>query len=130
MGVGDALLVAAQVDEDAARWAKAMELAVASRSADQAGAAVHRDLFHNKWCEWTYEWQGVHKPLELPADWRVHIDTFVKNGLSDNELADLVDVAMSAKYAKDVFAYFCGCARNRIHELQAVARALLERGVV
>lgn len=102
------------VDEDAIRWAKAMQTVLARRAEDRAGRRTNHEAFREMWNSWTY-FGG--KTFELPPDWRTSIDRHLDEGLDFDDFDELIDVAMTAK-SRDPWKYFNGCCWRRLDAIR------------
>ena len=105
----------AQVDQDAIRWAAALQLAAERVAAERAGEAAYANAFLNAWTG-TY----------LPNDWEGSIRSMRGAGLPVEELVDAVNTALSARYVESRFRYFCGVAWRRVARLQDIARQIID----
>lgn len=115
----------ADVAQDAARWARAMEIVAHGRAVERADAAELHDQFSAWWMEWSYtDWRGNRATVELPAGWRRSVEQFLAAGLEMDDLHELIEVAMTAR-TKDEWRYFCGCCWRRIDEAQRHAAAIV-----
>lgn len=119
----DAPLVA-EVSEDAERWARAMEIVAMGRAVERYELNERRNAFLDAWNIWTFNSNGKHVPM--PSDWRISIDNFFNAGLDEEDLTELVDVAMRAK-SKNTWRYFCGCCWTRIRDMQDHAKRIVAR---
>ncbi len=128
----------AQVAEDALRWRRAMETAnqMAYKEAEVRESFLQE--FHDAWMDWYWEVpdyeagpgkkKRVHE--DLPGNWSNSVASLMVAGLSLPDMKEAVDLALGARRIKDRFSYFCGVARNKIAARQAVARELIDRGLV
>jgi hypothetical protein len=121
----DSTLVA-DVAADAMRWAKAMQLSAEMRERDRELRLETQSAFLAKWKTWTY---GDGSKVPLPADWAASFDRFIAAGLTLADMLELIPVAMGARRCDDEWAYFCGCAWNRVRTAQEVASQLLNGGI-
>ena len=110
----------AQVQDDALRWAAAMQRASDDRRAKRASDAEPQERFLAKW-------MGA-IGVGLPSNWRTSITRFLDAGLTIDELEDYVDTTwnrVDAHYESDFFRYFCGIAWRSIKELRDRAEQIL-----
>lgn len=104
------------VSADALRWAQAMRQAAEE-------IAAQDDVLEDILAAVRQAW----KPYYMPADWAASVVTFVKAGLSQDDLLAMVKVA----YAKrgigthNRWAYFCGCCWTRVRQYQDRASEIL-----
>lgn len=113
----DAPLVA-DVTNDAMRWAVAMRQAADEIAAEEDTLDAIYSAVYQAW-----------QPRWIPSDYRNSVYNLVKAGLTQRDLLDLVDVALSARWVDDRWAYFCGCGWKRIKQRQERARVILDRGL-
>jgi hypothetical protein len=111
----DAPLVA-DVAADAIRWARAMEQAAEELSAEADVLDGICDAIAKRW-----------RPRWIPSDFANSVYAFVKAGLTEADLLDLVDVALFARGVDDRWAYFCGCCWKRIKQRQERAAEIVGR---
>ncbi|KRQ27135.1 MULTISPECIES: HNH endonuclease [unclassified Mycobacteroides] len=119
----DAPLVA-DVAADALRWSRAMNQVAEMRIAQIESDAGVLKWFRDLWGEWTY---GPEK-LPVPApDGFDGVLKFLANGLSREEIANLVRVAMKADHIRPdaTWRYFCGCCWKRVRENVDMAAELI-----
>jgi hypothetical protein len=112
----DAALVE-DVAADAARWSRAMQAAGDQINAEEDVLAGICEAVERAW-----------RPRYMPSDARGSIYAFVKAGLCQEELVDLVNVAFSARGVDDRWSYFCGCCWKRIKKMQERASAIIASG--
>jgi hypothetical protein len=72
---------------------------------------------------------GTRTPLSLPADWGLTVDRFMTAGLVPDDLADAVEIAMTATTKgvrqDKVWNYLCGVCWKKVRARQeAVAEVL------
>lgn len=106
-----------QVAADAARWSAAMAQAAQEHAARRAARDRLLDFF---WQTWTAELS----PDYLEPDWDEAIERFDQNGLSTDDLYELVQ-ATSNSIASRPWRYFCGCCQNRIRQYQERAMQIM-----
>lgn len=110
------------VTEDAMRWASAMsQVAEMRRQQGQAIAEIN-GWFNAVWCNWK-DWRGE----PFPAYFGNSIVEFLNAGLVEEELEELVNVAMRAKHVRgdDKWKYFCGCCWKEVRRIQELAAQLV-----
>lgn len=117
----DAAFVA-QVEKDTEKWAAAVREVAAKAETAREGQEHHQELFQKAWA--TYADQRGHG-YNLPAGWRNAINTYIAGGLTDFELAGLLDSVMERPGIEDRFSYFCGAARKRAKERHNEAADLI-----
>jgi hypothetical protein len=117
----------ADVRQDAARWATAMEQVAAIRNRQIQDDTDLWAWFEDVWCGWT-DWRGNTIPFAHNAG--ATIRQFIGSGLSKEEIESLIAIAMNANHVErgSTWKYFCGCAWRRIRENQEMASALIEAG--
>ena len=118
----------AQVADDAVRWAAAMKKAgeLASQELRQDRVALTHFKEH-VWNSWATP-SGKTEPL--PGDWENAVLRQLRGGLTMDDLAAAVDVAMSAPYATDTFRYFMGVCKAKMSDRIDAARKLLAEGAI
>jgi hypothetical protein len=119
----DAELVA-DVAEDAARWARAIQQAAEElRQHTDRHGPVH-DFFLTEWRRWDSEAQW------LPSDYKKSIDGWIDSGLQPGDLADALDVATANRmvHHRDVFRYMVGVIKNKLAAIHERAREIAEGG--
>lgn len=114
----------AQVSDDAARWAAAMEAVAAAsavkREVERATLAHFQD---EVWGAWTY---GGGKKFPMPDDWEDGILRQLASGLTMDDLAYAVETTMKKTWVSDEFRYFMGVCKTMVAERHAAAQALIE----
>lgn len=101
-----------QVNEDAIRWARAMQTVLSRRAADRENRRLNHDAFREMWDAWTFRGET----FDLAADWRTTIDRHMDNGLDMEDFDELIDVAMTSK-SRDPWKYFNGCCWRRLDDI-------------
>jgi hypothetical protein len=120
----------AQVSDEALRWGRAVRLA-AQRALDEQGALLARlEPFEDYWYSHVPGYRIGNPYWELPSNWASTIAGFLAGGLPDSMVTDAMRVALTQRGVDDRFRYFIGVARNRLAEIHAEARALLDGGQV
>lgn len=118
----------AQVNEDALRWRRAMELAVQEVELERRALDNTLAPFEHLW---TTLAGGIHtERLEAPVDWRERLVELLNAGLPMETLLDATRIAFASPKADNVFYYALGVARNKLAELNDRARKILDRGVI
>jgi hypothetical protein len=111
----------AQVEEDALRWAAAVERAAQMRRDKRAADRKPLQEFHEYWAETTVN-------ADLPLDWEASIARFLDRGLSMGDLKEAVDITFArvSPYSPyKYFRYFAGVCWNMLRDLQAEAERIL-----
>ena len=104
-------------DERSRRWAAAM----AQAAAEARGQSTERDSFAHRWRE---EWDSWPYYAPLPSDWRETLYRFLDQGLTVEDLHELICSARSS-LARDEFRYFCGCCWTRLRQYRERAYEIL-----
>jgi hypothetical protein len=115
------------VQEDALRWAKAMQAAqeLAERQGERGDEVCSK--FQAHWSGYTYRPSG--EPVPLPFDWRPRLLDLVRGpGLTSRDLAEAIDLTMGAPRVRDEFTYCIGILRNKLTARQVIARQMIEDG--
>lgn len=107
----------APADERSRRWAAAM----AQAAAEARGQSTERDSFAHRWRE---EWDSWPYYAPLPSDWRETLYRFLDQGLTVEDLHELICSARSS-LARDEFRYFCGCCWTRLRQYRERAYEIL-----
>lgn len=118
---------AAQVSEDAFRWARAMKEAADLQDDSRYMRQRYCEEFLDTWNGWTFT--GTDRTVPLPNDWSDSLGRFQELNLEIDVIQDLVGVAMrkAGSSSGSVFKYFCGCCWSTLRERQTIARALLAK---
>lgn len=121
----DAAHVAA-VSDDALRWAEAMKQAADNLRKQETPKLEYRDAFLAEWNRW-HLGKDETKKVPLPNNWKQTVDRFRLAGIPTWMWADIVDAAMANQKVKpdSKFRYVCGIAWNKVTELQAEARRIV-----
>jgi hypothetical protein len=107
------------------QWADAIKRAAVIMRAEHKEELERSQWFLEEWKHWdddlTY----------LPDGWRKSVDCWLDAGLSQEALADALDIALGVRTVthRGVFAYMGGIARKRVEKLHETARALLDEEV-
>lgn len=119
--------VVADVQQDAVKWARALELVAQGRAADRMEKQERRETFRAMWSEWRFKsFNGKGETVPLGDGWETTIDTLLASGLDMGDFEELIRVAMESP-ARDTWRYFCGCCWRRIEKSQEHARAIVTR---
>lgn len=107
----------ADVARDALRWAAAMDQAAAVMAAQREAVNERLRRFHDMW--------GDLRDL-CPAGWPTSVERLLAAGVTDDELAYAVEVAIRshAPHSK-VFAYFHGVVNRILAERRELASGLI-----
>lgn len=122
--------IVADVAQDALRWRKAMEVANEMVQQERDAQAENINGFRRHWDGWTYCGRDGEKTLPLPGNWGEKVREVYASGLTQADVAEAIDTAMSSRYVKDEFAYFLGICRQKTNQRQAMAQELIRRGMV
>lgn len=116
----------ADVEQDALRWAKAIQQAAYYASIDFAVLAEDVSSFDRLWSGWKTQ-AGQGDVLPRPAAWPDSVERFLELGLTVEIMGHFVGVAMrkDSLSPEDVWSYFCGCCWRQIDRLQEEARSML-----
>lgn len=121
----DSRLVA-DVEQDALRWARAMSLAAEKQAKSRLELEVQYEAFVAHWPDDTDP-----TCFGAPSTWRESVERFLSSGLSQEELAECVGVALRSPARNgNVWRYFCGVAWRRLNERQGIAREAIQSGEV
>ena len=112
------------VEADALRWAKALEKAAWYRKIDRDVIDDQVADFDRAWLQWKVTSTGERLPR--PAGWEDSVETFISQGLPEEELCRFIRVAMTRVHGNDVWRYFCGCCWRAITDLQETARSIID----
>ena len=95
-----------------------------SAAADLKRQACTR--FQQAWGSWRHQTPEGLRVVPMGEDWRGSLGTFLRSGLSLDELLDMIPVAMKASGVptENRWRYFCRCAWSRIRVLEDEAAAL------
>lgn len=113
----------ADVAQSAVRWKQAAEWVAAQRRTELMAQASLINDFDAIWSGWTF--YGDQAPRD--RQWNTTVETFASAGLTLDELAYFIDVAMNSRattYQK--WKYFCGCCWGEIRKRDEMTRAALE----
>lgn len=115
----DAALVA-DVEQKAAQWGQAMQVAIELRAAELAEERSRTAAFDKAWQAWGDQ------PRE--GNWKNSITRFLAAGLDDRFLADAIDTAMGNRKipGREVWRYFCGICWREIDKIREMTAAVLE----
>ena len=117
----DAPLVA-EVDQRAAQWSQALEIAIERRQVALKQERARVDRFDKVWRSWP--------DMDREPGWRASIARFLSLGLDDRFLAEAVEIAMGNRHvrSKDVWKYFCGICWREVEAIQKQAGDLIGAG--
>lgn len=113
--------VVADVNSDALRWSRALEMAAAVRRTHNEMRDGYVTHFEHLWSDWHV---GVEKlPVPLDDNWQSSVERFHDLNLPADEMARAIRVAMTNnRIAPDeTFRYFCGICWSVLRELQEAA---------
>jgi hypothetical protein len=112
----------ADVEQKALAWSAAMELASKLRAHDQSQRQARNERFE---LEWDLAAPHHFSSTKLPVGWQSSLDQFIRAGLSDREIIELIPSAMASKLSSK-WRYFCGCCWNTIRSLREHAQEIIE----
>jgi hypothetical protein len=124
----------AQVNEDAARWSRAIQRAMEVVTDDLERGQHLIDAFDVIWRE--YHWGDCHtgeglRYLPRPSEWRKQVASLADEpAVTPDLITESVQAAMRAKSVEDRFFYFFGVVRNKVAAIHEAARRLIDEGVV
>jgi hypothetical protein len=120
--------IVADVQQDALRWAAAMEEAAAQAHAKYEVRLDYRGVFREAWEEWNSGPEHAQKPVPLDLNWETSLDNFYEAGLPEWELKEAVRAAMSNPKVTpaNTFRYFAGICWTKIRQMQEAARQLIQ----
>lgn len=115
--------IVADVNQDALRWARAMEVAAAIQRGKFGQVQMYVDTFDEEWRSWGSD----ESPPERSPDWRRTIERFFEAGLEFSRLTDAVERAMTAHNIPTyrVWRYFCGICWTIIRERTEMAAGMV-----
>lgn len=120
----------ADVEQDALRWALAMERAadIQASERDRFQKFVHH--FDAFWADWHIGSGDTERSLPLPSDYTQSLHRFFVLGLEKGFVEYAIRTAMEAPRVKsnNVFRYFAGVCWRHLEERQDIAASLLEEG--
>lgn len=106
----DAAFVA-ELEKDTEAWAVKLRHLGERKDAARDEQRHHHDLFYKAWSSYG-DYTG--RAYELPVWWRNAIGGYIDRGLTDSDLAELVESVMGRPKVDNRFAYFCGAAKSRL----------------
>lgn len=124
----DSALVA-EVQQDALRWARALQEAARIRRVERDRLLAVGDAFIGHWESYTTTTSGHDAdPPSLPADWREAVERFWVAGLPWEDIETAIRLAMgNGKVLVDhKFRYFCGVCWRMVGELQETAAQIAD----
>lgn len=118
----------ADVNEDAVRWAKAIEAVARSRKCAKTKRNNYVKKFTAAWGIW--HWGGDREAIPMPSDWRATIWQFYELGLPIDEVEDAVTIACGNDRIRvdQTFRYFCGVCYRKLDEIHEGARQYVAGG--
>lgn len=120
--------VIADVEEDALRWAAAMDKAAEMARAKHEVLLDYRNVFRDAWNEWKTGSEHAKTAIPLDPNWETSLDNFYEAGLPDWELGEAVRAAMTNHKVtpSNTFRYFAGICWKKIRQMQDVARQVID----
>lgn len=118
--------IVADVEADALRWAAAMARAAEfQQQADREFNGIALDV-RMQWDEWRTTDDGGFIPR--PGDWQSSLRQLNNAGLSEDDLLDMIGIAMNARgvAVENTWRYYCGVGWRRLENRQQIARQILE----
>lgn len=111
----------ADVQQDALRWAAAIQQAAKVMAADTQARTELNGTFHDLWVDMCAAWRR-------PSDWSDTLDLFRSRGLPQAEIVDAfwVMYGKSEMSSDQRWRYFCGICWRKLERLQEAAKALIE----
>lgn len=111
------------IEEDAFRWARAVEVVANMRRAERRWIMDQTAIFNDAWCGWRTP-DGSH--AARPADWSASIEHFLALGLQGDDLAYFVDVTMRRPNIdlSERWVYFCGCCWRELDNIHQEAKRI------
>lgn len=108
----------ADVEQAAADWKTAIELAHEEHGRHRREIAHRVDCFDAAWREWRWtDSAGVQHEVDRPGNWQDSLERMMERGISSQELYEFIGVAM--RNAKgDRWRYFCGCVWRTIEAIE------------
>lgn len=113
------------VKQDALRWSEAMHYAANFQHFQRELRNEFIEAFDEKWVGWHY---GPDKqPIPRPSDWPNSIAKFRELGLTEGDLADLVESVMRNQRvdSQATWRYFCGACWTTLRNRMEIARGYL-----
>lgn len=120
--------IVADVEQDALRWAAAMDKAAEMARAKYEVRLGYRNAFWEAWDEWKSGPEHAQQPIPLDLNWESSLDNFYEAGLPDWELTEAVRAAMTNPKVTpaNTFRYFAGICWTKIRQMQEQARRVIE----
>jgi hypothetical protein len=115
----------AGVSDDAIRWAKAKAAAAEIQAANRKAAQYYHDAFLTEWTSWEIGPADNRRPIDLPSGYRESVDRFFAIGVEMAVIADSIRVAMTKRYVKDEFSYFCGIVYTIVRQREEIAAEMI-----
>jgi hypothetical protein len=122
--------IVADVEQDALRWAAAMDKAAEMARAKYEVRLDYRNAFREAWDEWKSGPEHAQQPIPLDLNWESSLDNFYEAGLPDWELNEAVRAAMtnSKVTPSNTFRYFAGICWTKIRKMQEQAQQIVQEG--
>lgn len=122
--------IVADVEQDALRWAAAMDKAAANARAQFEVRLNYRNTFREAWDEWKSGPEHAQQSIPLDSNWETSLDNFYEAGLPDWELTEAVRAAMTNTKVTpaNTFRYFAGICWTKIRQMQAQAQQIVQVG--
>lgn len=120
----------AQVSDEALRWGRAVRMAATRALQDQEALLTRLEPFEDYWYSHVPRYRIGNPFWELPSNWASTVAGFLAGGLPDAMVTEAMRVALTQRGVEDRFRYFIGVARNRLAELHAAAREIIDGGEV
>lgn len=118
----------ARVDDDTARWRRAMAVAARIRRDESDTRAEELAQLEIAWHKWTYK--ADESPIPLPEDWTIGAEGMLVAGLPIEEMLRLIPVAMRANLRTNMdvpeWRYFMGCCKRVLRDIETTARSLID----
>lgn len=111
------------VQNDAFRWARAIEIARATHRRNREAREAYVAYFFELWAAWKCGPSYRSQPVPLDDDWQSSIERFYEYDLDPDDLDYAVRTAMANNKIppESTFRYFCGVCWNTIRHIQDVA---------
>ena len=116
-----------EVADDAIRYAAALRAAITERERHFRHIQDRIDEFDDAWSRWGRGEGANRQPVDRSADWTATVERWLVGGLSVEELAAKIPLAMSGRRGPGAeWTYFCGVGWRMLSELQDRARELAD----
>jgi hypothetical protein len=110
------------VSQDVLRWNRALSRAQEITAAQIGERDAYVAAVNRAWESWLFG----KNPYPRPDDWHLSVYRLHASGLPLSIATDLVDQATVIPNVRDRWRYFCGCCWNKVREIEATARDLVE----